>query len=165
MDIRIYGLVNDSIVDGPGLRYAVFTQGCPCACEGCHNPDSRSFDGGTLYDTTEIIARIKANPLLDGVTLTGGEPFAQSEACAEIASAAHALGLNVWGYSGYTYEDLLNAAPELLNVLDVLVDGPFILAERSLALKYRGSRNQRIIDVNKTRAKGQISLWEEPTWL
>lgn len=165
MEMRIYGLVNDSIVDGPGLRFSVFTQGCPHACEGCHNPDSHDFDKGTLYDTADIIAKIKANPLLDGVTLTGGEPFAQSAACLEIARAAHEMGLNVWAYSGYTYEALLNHAPDLLQEVDVLVDGPFILSERSLSLKYRGSRNQRLIDIKKTRHAGQIILWEAPKWL
>ena len=165
MDIRIYGLVNDSIVDGPGLRFSVFTQGCPFACEGCHNPESRSFYSGKIYDTSQIIAQFSKNPLLSGITLTGGEPFAQSAACKHIAIAAHAMGLNVWAYSGYTYETLIHNEPGLLNQLDVLVDGPFILDERSLSLKYCGSRNQRIIDILKTRETGQIVTWTGPDWL
>ena len=92
MKIRLAGLVNDSIVDGPGLRLAVFAQGCPHHCPGCHNPQSHDFDGGTLRDTAEVIAVMRDNPLLDGITLTGGEPFAQPEACAEVARAAHAAG-------------------------------------------------------------------------
>lgn len=164
MDIRIYGTVNDSIVDGPGLRYTVFTQGCPHKCPGCHNPESHDFDGGRLVDTDEIIAQMKKNPLLDGVTLSGGEPFCQPEACLMIARAAHEAGLTVWAYSGYTYEQLLEKTPELLKEVDVLVDGPFILAQRSLELKFKGSRNQRLIDIKKTQQKGEIVLWEAPVW-
>lgn len=164
MDIRIFGTVNDSIVDGPGLRYTVFTQGCPHKCPGCHNPESHDFDGGRLVDTDEIIAQMKKNPLLDGVTLSGGEPFCQPEACLMIARAAHEAGLNVWAYSGYTYEQLLEKTPELLKEVDVLVDGPFILAQRSLELKFKGSRNQRLIDIKKTQQKGEIVLWEAPVW-
>lgn len=150
MKIRIAGLVNDSIVDGPGFRFTVFTQGCPHHCVGCHNPQTHDFQGGSDMDTDEIVARFKKNPLLDGITLSGGEPFCQSEACAELARAARALGLNVWCYSGYTFEELLNGKDEwktLLQELDVLIDGRFVLEERSLECKFRGSRNQRVIDV------------------
>jgi anaerobic ribonucleoside-triphosphate reductase activating protein len=165
MEIRVSGVVNDSIVDGPGLRLSVFTQGCPHHCEGCHNPQSHDFAGGTLRDTADILAQAKKNPLLDGVTLTGGEPFCQPEACLEIAKGAHALNLNVWAFSGYSYEELLALAPALLNEIDVLVDGPFVLAERSLELRFRGSRNQRLIDMKKTRAAGEVILWEAPQWV
>ncbi|MBQ8536727.1 MAG: anaerobic ribonucleoside-triphosphate reductase activating protein [Clostridia bacterium] len=164
MDIKIYGTVNDSIVDGPGLRYTVFTQGCPHKCPGCHNPESHDFDGGRLIDTDEIIAQMKQNPLLDGVTLSGGEPFCQPEACLVIAQAAHQAGLNVWAYSGYTYEQLLEKAPELLKEVDVLVDGPFILAQRSLELKFKGSRNQRLIDVKRSLNEKAVVLWQPPIW-
>lgn len=150
MKIRIAGLVNDSIVDGPGFRFTVFTQGCPHHCVGCHNPQTHDFQAGSDMDTDEIVARFKKNPLLDGITLSGGEPFCQSEACAELARAARALGLNVWCYSGYTFEELLNGKDEwktLLQELDVLIDGRFVLEERSLECRFRGSRNQRVIDV------------------
>ena len=106
MNMRIAGIVNDSIVDGPGLRLAIFAQGCPHHCPGCHNPESHDFAGGSDMDTEKIIARMDANPLLDGITLTGGEPFEQPEACRILADAAHARGLNVWAYSGYTFEQL-----------------------------------------------------------
>ncbi|MCL2866966.1 MAG: anaerobic ribonucleoside-triphosphate reductase activating protein [Clostridia bacterium] len=165
MYIQIYGLQTDSIVDGPGLRYAVFVQGCPHNCHGCHNPDSLNPNGGKPYDTQDIIRFIQKNPLLDGLTLTGGEPFSQSEACLEIAKEAHLMGLNVWGYSGYTYEELMNLSPSLLNELDVLVDGPFIQNQCSLSLLFRGSANQRIIDIAKTREAGQVTLWQQPKWL
>lgn len=149
MNMRIAGIVNDSIVDGPGLRLAIFAQGCPHHCPGCHNPESHDFAGGSDMDTEKIIARMDANPLLDGITLTGGEPFEQPEACRILADAAHARGLNVWAYSGYTFEQLC-AVPEkrrLLEACDVLVDGPFLLAERSLDLRFRGSKNQRVLKV------------------
>ncbi len=157
MNMRIAGIVNDSIVDGPGLRLAIFAQGCPHHCPGCHNPESHDFAGGSDMDTEKIIARMDANPLLDGITLTGGEPFEQPEACRILADAAHARGLNVWAYSGYTFEQLC-AVPEkrrLLEACDVLVDGPFLLAERSLDLRFRGSKNQRVLKVSELLAGGE----------
>lgn len=155
--MRIAGIVNDSIVDGPGLRLAIFAQGCPHHCPGCHNPESHDFAGGSDMDTEKIIARMDANPLLDGITLTGGEPFEQPEACRILADAAHARGLNVWAYSGYTFEQLC-AVPEkrrLLEACDVLVDGPFLLEERSLDLRFRGSKNQRVLKVSELLAGGE----------
>ena len=159
MKLRIAGIVNDSIVDGPGLRLTVFTQGCPHHCPGCHNPQTHDFGGGSEGDTAEIIAKMKKNPLLDGLTLSGGEPFVQPEACAELARAAHGLKLNVWSYSGYTFEELCeqgtDAQKALLRELDVLVDGRFELAKRSLDCRFRGSTNQRLIDVPKSLAAGE----------
>lgn len=168
MEIRIAGTVDDSIVDGPGYRYAIFTQGCPHHCPGCHNPESHDFAGGRVVDTQVILRQIRENPILDGITLTGGEPFCQPEACCELAKAAHELGLNVWAYSGYTYEMLQTegdpARQKLLEQVDVLVDGLFVLAQRSLELKFCGSRNQRLIDLKKTRASGQVTLWQVHSW-
>lgn len=157
MNIRIAGLVNDSIVDGPGFRFTVFTQGCPHACLGCHNPQTHDFSAGTVTDTEEILDKIKKNPLLDGITLSGGEPFCQSEACAEIARNARKLGLNVWSYSGYTFEELVSGKEEwkiLLRELDVLVDGRFELEKRTLECRFRGSWNQRLIDVQASLKQG-----------
>ena len=168
--IRLYGLVTDSIVDGPGFRTSVFTQGGPHHCPGCHNPGSHDFDAGTVYALDDVEAKFSKNPLLDGVTLTGGEPFCQAAACAELARRAHARGLNVWTYTGYTYEKLRDMAASdpdvsaLLDATDVLVDGPFLLSERSLELDFRGSRNQRLIDLGKTRAAGEIVLYTPPEW-
>lgn len=161
MQIRIFGLANDSIVDGPGLRLAVFTQGCPHHCPGCHNPESHDFSGGEVRDTEEILAIAKDNFLLDGITLSGGDPFAQAEACTEIAMGAHAAGLNVWCYTGYTFEELLEGREEwkkLLEHIDVLVDGRFVLSERSLDIRFRGSRNQRIINVPESLKTGNVVL-------
>ncbi len=161
MNIRIAGIVDDSIVDGPGFRLAVFTQGCPHDCPGCHNPDTHPFDGGKPDTTERIISQMLQNPLLDGVTLTGGDPFCQSAACAEIAEAAKKHGLNVWAYSGWTYEQLTEKAKtepdiaRLLNTTDILVDGPFILKQRTLELRFRGSKNQRLIDVPASLKSGQ----------
>ncbi|HIS85775.1 MAG TPA: anaerobic ribonucleoside-triphosphate reductase activating protein [Candidatus Faecivicinus avistercoris] len=163
MKLRIAGIADDSIVDGPGLRLTVFVQGCPHRCPGCHNPQSHDFSAGTPADTEEILARIRDNFLLDGVTLSGGEPFAQAEACAEIARGARAAGLNVWCYTGYWFEDLLEGAAEwrgLLEAIDVLVDGPFVLGQRSLDLRFRGSSNQRVLDVPASLREGRAVALE-----
>lgn len=168
MDIQINGIMNDSIVDGPGLRLAVFVQGCPNHCPGCHNPETFDPRGGRRMQTEEIIQMLRDNPLLDGLTLSGGEPFEQPEACLVLAEAAKEMGLNVWIYSGYTYEALKKkenpAIQGLLALCDVLVDGPFVLAERSLELDFRGSKNQRLIDLKKTREAGSVALWARPAW-
>ena len=168
MNIRIAGTVNDSIVDGPGYRYTIFTQGCPHHCPGCHNPQSHDFEGGRVTDTDTILRQVRENPLLDGITLSGGEPFCQPEACRALAEAAHDLGMSVWCYTGYTWEKLMQEADParlaLLEAVDVLVDGPFILAQKSLELKFCGSRNQRLIDVRKTRQAGQVTLWQPDSW-
>lgn len=156
MLMRIAGIVPESIVDGPGFRLAVFVQGCPHNCEGCHNPESHAFDGGRMIDTAEIIKAMNDNILLDGITLTGGEPFCQPEACAELARAAHEAGLNVWAYSGWTYEQLRDQiSSDVLAEIDVLVDGPYRQDLRTLGLPWRGSSNQRIIDVKRSTAEGR----------
>ena len=159
--IRIAGVVNDSIVDGPGLRFTVFTQGCPHHCAGCHNPQTWDFEGGNVVEIGEIVRKIEKNPLLSGVTLSGGEPFMQAYACAEIAKAAYGMGMNVWTYTGYTWEKILGMPQfwALLIETDVLVDGPFIQEQKSMDLLYRGSRNQRLIDVKKSIDAGKVILW------
>ena len=159
--IRIAGLVSESYVDGDGIRFAIFMQGCPRRCEGCHNPETHALDGGRLIDTAEIIAEIKKNPLLDGITLTGGEPFLQVEAANEIARAAKSFGLSIWCYTGYKLEELPPDAEPLLENIDVLIDGEFVEGLRDLELQFCGSRNQRIIDLRKTRKQKKIVLWTE----
>ena len=162
MKMRIAGLVEESIVDGPGFRMAVFAQGCHIHCPGCHNPETHDPNGGREADTEDIIARMRQNPLLDGITLTGGDPFLQPEACLMLARAAHAQGLNVWAYSGQTLEQLLALRAErpflreLLEEIDVLVDGPFLLERRTLDLRFRGSDNQRVIDMPETLRRGAV---------
>lgn len=167
MDLRLYGTVQDSIVDGPGLRYAVFVQGCPHACPGCHNPESQPVEGGEVHSVQEVLADIRKNPLVQGVTLSGGEPFQQAAACAELAEALKAEGYSVWTYTGGLFEDLManggEDAQRLIRSTDVLVDGPFVEALRSLDLKWCGSSNQRLIDVPKSLAAGSVVLWQPDT--
>lgn len=168
MRISLSGITGDSIVDGPGLRLTIFTQGCLHNCPGCHNPQTHDPSGGSWADTEDILAAAAENPLLDGITLSGGDPFMQPVPCLALAEGAHKIGLNVWTYTGYTWEALLeeNDAEKLalLKETDVLVDGPFLLAERSLELRFCGSRNQRLIDVKKSLAEDKVVLWEEPSY-
>lgn len=160
--MKIYGLVQDSIVDGPGFRFACFVQGCPHGCPGCHNPDSHDPNIGREMTVEEVAAELLKNPLTDGLTLTGGEPFAQAAACLRLAQTAHSHGLNVWSYSGWTFEHLRDeGTPEqkaLLKELDVLIDGLFRLEQRTLTLPWRGSPNQRVIDVPASLAAGNAVL-------
>lgn len=161
-NVRICGVEPESIVDGRGIRYVVFTQGCPHRCPGCHNPQTHPFDGGKVVDIGELFGEIRENPLLKGVTFSGGEPFCQPEPLAELAKMAHGTGLDVTVYTGYLYEELLAmknpAVDALLAQTDTLIDGLFILAERDLTLRFRGSRNQRVIDMNQTRLSGKVVL-------
>jgi len=159
MELRIAGTVNDSIVDGPGIRFTVFTQGCPHNCEGCHNPQTHDFNGGKVVDTDDLLEKIKGNPLLDGVTFSGGEPFCQAEALAYLGRQIKAMGLNVVTYTGYTFEKLWaerdkNHWGELLSATDYLIDGPFILAQKDWNIRFRGSSNQRYIDCKASLEAG-----------
>ena len=145
MKIRIAGIVPESYVDGEGIRFTIFMQGCLRNCTGCQNPETHSLDGGKIIDTSEIIAAIKKNPLLTGITLSGGEPLLQIAPALELAKAVKNLGLNVWLYTGYKFEEIPAEAHELLNFVDVVVDGEYIEELRDLELDFRGSKNQRII--------------------
>lgn len=196
--LQLAGIMGESIVDGPGIRFAVFCQGCPHHCEGCHNPETHPFEGGTPVRVGKLMELIEKDPLLKGVTFSGGEPMCQAPSFLELAKAVKAKGLDIVIFTGYRYEDLLehtggscgmdserdnaragsdnagndgkeyllklvdkDAAGELLELTDVLVDGPFVLEERDLTLRFRGSRNQRLIDLNKTRENGEIVLLED----
>lgn len=163
--IRLYGTAADSIVDGPGLRFAVFVQGCTHGCPGCHNPMSQPAAGGTVELIDDVAAMIEANGLVGGVTLSGGEPFEQCAECLALARRLKARGYDLWIYSGYLYEDLLAGrpdplAPELLACCDVLVDGPFVQALNSYELTWKGSSNQRVIDLAASRVEGRVVLWQ-----
>lgn len=164
--MRIANTVNDSIVDGPGLRFTVFTQGCPHHCPGCHNPDTHDPQGGTEIPVEDLVDRMGRNPLIQGLTLSGGEPFAQAADCVRLARAAHAVGWTVWTYTGYLFETILAkddpAWRALLEETDVLVDGPFLEKEKSYELRFRGSRNQRLIQVRESLAQGKAVLWTQP---
>ena len=158
MKIRIAALVNDSIVDGPGLRYAVYTQGCTHHCKGCHNPQTHDPKGGRETDTGIIWREIEENPLLSGITFSGGDRLLQPLPLAELAEKAHEKGLSVWCYTGWTWESLMRKSdPDMMTLLknvDVLVDGPFLLDQRTLDLPFRGSKNQRLIDVAESLRSG-----------
>ena len=160
--IRIAGTVNDSIVDGPGIRFAIFTQGCPHHCEGCHNPQTHDFDAGELVTLECLLDKVKNNPLLDGVTDSGGEPFCQAKQLYLLGTEVKKLKMSIVTYTGYTYEYLIEHANaenyynELLSVTDYLIDGQFVLAERDILLKFKGSSNQRIINVKKSLAEKKV---------
>lgn len=158
MKIRVSGLVNDSIVDGPGIRYTIFTQGCKHNCQGCHNKHTHDLNGGYQIDVDEIIETIKKNPLLDGITISGGEPFLQAFACTELARKAKELNLDVIIYTGYVFEQIIQNEEKkrLLAETDILIDGPFIEKEKSLSLLYKGSKNQRLIDVKRSLDLGKV---------
>lgn len=161
-ELNLCGIEPESIVDGKGIRFVVFVQGCPHRCPGCHNPQSHPFEGGTVVEISELFRRMCEDPLLKGVTFSGGEPFCQPGPLAELGRMAHGHGLDVTTYTGYWYEDLLKLhRPEvdaLLGQTDVLIDGPFLLEQRDLTLRFRGSRNQRVIDLNETRRAGRVVL-------
>lgn len=156
--LRIAGIANDSIVDGPGIRFTIFVQGCPHRCKGCHNPQTHDFNGGEVVTLESLLEKIKSNPLLDGVTFSGGEPFYQAKPLYELALEVKKLGMSIVVYSGYTIEDLFKMSEEepnnfyidLLSTVDYLIDGPFKLDKRNILLKFRGSSNQRIINVQKS---------------
>lgn len=162
--IRIAGIEPESFVDGPGIRMSIFTQGCVHNCPYCQNPQTHDFNGGHFITIDEIIRMIDENPLLDGITLTGGDPMEQSKELVPLAREIKERGLNLVIYTGYTYERLIeisNEKPEffeLLSFADILIDGPFIMSLRSLELKFRGSSNQRIIDVQKSLTQGHVVL-------
>lgn len=187
VSLRLAGVVRESIVDGPGLRFAIFCQGCPHNCPKCHNQDTHDFSGGYDCDIQKIVNAIEENPLLSGVTFSGGEPSHQPVAFLEIAKKVKSRGLNIWMYSGYTLEELLSRANSaisdlnnmnenssqtseknkeqvalkgLLGLVDVLVDGKFINELKDLTLPFRGSRNQRIIDMAATKRHNKIILYE-----
>jgi anaerobic ribonucleoside-triphosphate reductase activating protein len=160
MKIRIAGTVNDSIVDGVGIRFTIFTQGCPHHCEGCHNPETHDFNGGYDVDSAELLEKIKGNPLLDGVTFSGGEPFMQADVLADLAVEIKKLGLNIITYTGFTFEELYenrdkNGWGRLLEMTDYLIDGKFEIDKKDWEIKFRGSSNQRYLDCAASLAQGR----------
>ncbi len=167
MKLRIAGIQKDSIVDGPGVRLSVYFQGCSHCCPGCHNPETHDPGSGyeiTVVGLTDIIDSCR---FLDGVTLSGGEPFEQAQAAAGLAREVASRSLNLILYSGYTFEHLLAASysdPDTSFLLDsayLLVDGPYIHAEQDYNLAYRGSRNQRLIDLPRSLRAGQAVIWKQ----
>lgn len=160
--LRVADILAESIVDGPGIRSVVFFQGCSHDCKGCHNPSTHEFAGGRLYTPEELASQVLATltPLHRGVTLSGGDPLQQDRQ--ELADFAALLKkarpeLSIWIYTGYTYEEVQEQA--VLKLAQVLVDGPFVLNQRNLELPFRGSGNQRLIDLKATREAGEVRLW------
>lgn len=157
MNIRLAGEIEESIVDGPGIRYVVFTQGCPHHCKGCHNPETHDFNQGNLVDVNTLIEKMKKYPYMSGLTISGGEPFVQPLAVLELIRAYQVLypRKNVLLFTGYTYEELCDLhqteIDEILSLADYLIDGRFVLSKRDISLVYRGSTNQRIIDLQATK--------------
>lgn len=160
--VRISGVVEESAVDGPGYRFVVFAQGCPHACEGCHNPHTHDFKAGKITSVSRLMEVISKNPLTTGVTLSGGEPFCQAAALKVLAAELRSLGYHVVTYSGFTFEEIISEGdPDRISLLkssDWLIDGRFILSKKSLLLKFKGSENQRIIDISKSLARNRIEV-------
>ena len=160
--MRVNAIVDDSIVDGPGLRLAVFAQGCKRNCPGCHNPQTHDYNGGYEISAIEIMGIARRNPLLRGITVTGGEPLDQMEGVLDLVYQAKEHGLDVWVYTGYSWDEVL-AMPggiRLLHFVDVIVTEPFVEDMKSLGLKWRGSTNQHVIDVQLSLKVGACILWE-----
>lgn len=162
--LRLAGVVRESIVDGPGIRLTVFVQGCAHNCLGCHNPETHDYNGGYEGNIKHILDVFDADPLLKGITLSGGEPFDQAEALIPLAKAVRSRGKDVVIFSGYTFEQLLKlgqtrpAVLELLRESFLLIDGSFILSQRDLTLLFRGSRNQRLIDTAESLILGKTVI-------
>ncbi len=152
----------DSILDGSGIRTVIWFQGCLHNCKGCQNPETHDMNGGMVVDIDEIKMKLKNLKYQSGITLSGGDPFFQPEAALEIARFAKSIGLNVWAYTGFTYEALLSdkSRLDLLKYVDVLVDGKFMIDKKSLNCKFRGSTNQRLIDVKKSMEAGGVVLYD-----
>lgn len=164
MKIRLAAdIQTDSIVDGIGIRSVIWTQGCSHNCPYCHNPETHDFSKGDLVELDDVIKKLENLPLQDGVTFSGGDPMFQPKQCAILASKIHSLGMNVWAYTGFTFEELLEKGNkdilEFLNDIDVLVDGKFEIDKKSYDLEFRGSSNQRIIDVPKSLKSHTVVLY------
>jgi len=163
--MRLFGITTESIVDGPGLRLVIFTQGCPHRCPYCHNPESWDDSIGKEFSVRQIIRFLKPKKKnIRGITFSGGEPFLQAAELAQAAQAAHQMGWDVVTYTGFTYEQLTedndDGIKALLSVSDILIDGKYIHELRDIGLQFRGSSNQRVIDMAATQKNGRVMLWE-----
>lgn len=153
ISIRLAGITEESIVDGPGVRYVIFTQGCSHQCKGCHNPETHDFNGGVLFHINDLVNDIAQRDYLDGLTISGGEPFEQPENCYQLIKEVRLLlpDFHILCYTGYTFEELKRSdnqyVLDILKNINTLIDGPFIIEEKSLELSFRGSKNQRIIEL------------------
>ena len=160
--VRVLRVIEDTMVDGPGFRTSIYCAGCRHQCPGCHNPQSWAFDQGREMTTDELMHIIEQDPYAN-VTFSGGDPMYQCDGFAELARAIHRkTNKDIWCYTGFTFETLITRAQrELLYELDVLVDGPYIERLRDTELLFRGSSNQRIIDVQASLYAGTVVLWKD----
>ncbi|MCL1804888.1 MAG: anaerobic ribonucleoside-triphosphate reductase activating protein [Clostridiales bacterium] len=166
--MRIAGVLHESIVDGPGVRFVVFAQGCPHRCPGCHNPETWHPAKGEEWSVRDLFRIIRKLPdSVQGLTLSGGEPFQQAGEMADLAELARKRGMSITTYTGYVYDDVLELAAKdpqaarLLEATDILVDGPYVEKLRDIGLRFRGSANQRVIDMNASRGAGAMVLLPE----
>ncbi len=160
MKIRVIKIVDGTSVDGPGLRTSIYFAGCSHHCHGCHNPQSWDPEAGDETDIEDILARIEYNDF--DVTFSGGDPLFQINEITELAKRIKSAGKNIWCYTGYKFEDIIanTKLSQILPYIDVLVDSPFKLDLRDISLRFKGSSNQRIIDVKKS-TKDNIVLWQD----
>lgn len=159
--LSVIDIVEGTSVDGPGLRTSIYFAGCSHHCAGCHNPQSWNVSAGKQMDMDEIMEVIRTNDF--NVTFSGGDPFYQAETVAKLARhIREKLGKTVWCFTGYEWENVVDKAEfkELLDNIDVLVDGRFVLAQRDISLRFKGSANQRIIKVPESISAGKVVLWE-----
>lgn len=165
ISLRLAGIIRESITDGPGIRFTVFAQGCPHGCDQCHNPQTWDFNGGSLVPVEKVADAVFENPMIKGVTFSGGEPFCQAEAFLELAKILKKNNIGIVIYTGYLYEELMASGDEnirkLLEEAELVIDGPFIKEKKDLSLKFRGSSNQRIIDSKASIKAGKIILANE----
>lgn len=165
--IRLAGVVTQSITDGPGLRFTVFTQGCPHKCKGCHNPETWDFEGGKDYNIDDLLSDFDSNPLLKGATLSGGEPLVRVGELLPFAKAIKERGKDIVCFTGFLFEDILEKSKtdadlaEILKYIDILVDGPFVLELRDISDRFKGSSNQRVIDIPKSFDAGEVVIWSD----
>ncbi len=164
--IMLSGIVEESIVDGPGIRYVLFTQGCPHKCKGCHNPQTHDLNSGTYTEIDKIVEDINKNPLLKGITISGGEPFLQATQLSKLISKLDKNKLDIMVYTGFEYEYLINNSNEynnfksLIDSADILIDGKFDINLKSDSLPFRGSINQRSIDCKKSIESGNTIIYD-----
>lgn len=162
-ELRVAGIISDSIVDGPGVRYVIFTQGCAHKCPGCHNPQTHDYKGGTLVSFAEILADVESYKYIKGITFSGGEPLDQPEALKDFIQGFKDKGYHILVFSGYTFEQIManSEKAQAIKRADILIDGKFDLNLRALSLKFRGSSNQRIIDLQKSFLSGETVIIED----
>lgn len=175
MSFRVSDIVRESIVDGEGYRYVIFFQGCNHNCLGCHNPQTHNFYGGVEMSDDDILRDLENcnKAMLQDITLSGGDPFFQARDIISLVKKLKDKGYNIWAYTGFVFDEFLNFINkincdkrinsdmiELLNYIDVVVDGPFILSKRTIDGNFAGSTNQRLVDVHKTIIKNEVVLYE-----